>query len=127
MTLKVFENLYAVCRFPIDTAVPSWTESGEFVSVTRTPDEISVVCEQSSVPGVVDAERDWRLLRIEGQIEFSKTGIISTIVQPLATAGISVFTIATFNTDYVLVKEAKLQAAVLVLKSVGFHVISSVA
>ncbi len=121
MKLKVFDSKMAICRLPSDAGVPVWA-TGEFCSITRTPDELSIVCEQERVPQTVEAERDWRMFRVEGKLDFSLTGILASIARPLAEAGVSIFSISTFNTDYIFVKSGDLVKAIAALKSAGFEV-----
>jgi hypothetical protein len=104
LRLSTFPQRLAVCRLPPSTPVPSWVR-GEFTSVTRTPDELSVICDEDAVPGDEQAERGWRMLRVEGPIPFEMTGVAAGLVGPLAQAGISVFLLATYDTDYLLLKE----------------------
>ena len=92
------------------------------MSVTRTAEELSVVCEQAGVPANIQAERDWRALRIKGTLDFSLTGILANIAFPLANAGISIFAVSTFDTDYVLVKAERLGEAVSALTAAGHRV-----
>ena len=101
----------AVCKLDKDAPVPAWASSGTFFSITRTADELSVVCQQSLVPDGVRCERDWRCLLVAGTMEFSMIGVVASLVTPLAEAGISVFVISTFDTDYMLVKEVDLERA----------------
>jgi hypothetical protein len=112
---------FAVCRLDADAPLPSWP-SGTFVSITRTPHELSIVCDESSVPDDVRAERDWRALRVEGPIPFEVTGVAAGICAPLAAAGISVFLVATFVTDYLLVKTEAYGRAVDALRASGIAV-----
>ena len=93
--------------------------SGNFSSITRTSDELSIVCPQSNVPIGIECEKDWRCLKVEGKLEFSQTGILASLATPLANAGISIFAISTFDTDYLLVKEEKLEMTNGVLISAG--------
>ncbi len=87
-----------------------------FFSLTRTGEELSVVCAENLVPVDVQAERGWRALRVAGVIDFSVGGVLATLAVPLAEAGISVFAISTYNTDYLLVKEHDLGRAIEVLR-----------
>lgn len=119
--MTTFDGRFAVCRLDGDAPLPSWP-SGAFVSITRTPDELSIVCEESSVPGDVRAERDWRALRVEGPIPFEVTGVAAGICAPLAAAGISVFLVATFDTDYLLVKAEAYGRAVEALRASGIAI-----
>ena len=116
--MTTLDGTFAVCRLDPSADLPSWPR-GPFVSITRTPDELSIVCDESSVPNDVRAERAWRALRVEGPIPFEVTGVAAAITAPLAAAGISVFLIATFDTDYLLVKGEVFGRAVEVLRASG--------
>ena len=99
----------AVCRFPADAALPAWVFHAEaqFWSLTRTPDELSLVCAEEDLPPSVDSnvERGWRAFALEGPVPFTTSGVISGLTAPLAEAGIGVFVISTYDTDYLLVKD----------------------
>ncbi len=116
--LRLLEQRYAICRLAADADVPRWA-AGEFVSITRTPDELSVVCREADVPNDVTAERGWRCFAVEGPIPFEIPGIAAAIAAPLSGAAISVFLVSTFDTDYLLVKEAVLETATAVLRNAG--------
>jgi hypothetical protein len=90
-----------------------------FLSLTKTEDELSIVCVQSCVPDGVECNRDWRALRVVGKLDFNLTGVLSSLAAPLAEAKISVFAISTFDTDYLLLKEKDFDRAVTVLKRTG--------
>ena len=111
LTLSVLPNSYAVCRLQPGAPVPAWASRGEFWSVVRTKDELSIVCDESSVPVDQSREGGWRLLKLEGPFAFTLTGILASVAQPLAEAGVSIFALSTFDTDYVLVKAAQLETA----------------
>ena len=100
----------AVCRFAPDAPLPAWVlhASAEFWSITRTPHELSVVCSEDDLPPSVDrqVERDWRAFAVVGPLPFGLTGVVSGITTPLAAAGIPVFVISTYDTDYLLVRSA---------------------
>ncbi len=121
-TLLLLKETFAVCRLGRDAPVPPWATTGALSSITRTPDELSVVCAEEAVPEGVKCERGWRCLRVAGTIEFSVIGVLATLAVPLAEAGISVFAVSTFNTDYLLVKERDLPAALDALRRAG-HVV----
>lgn len=109
----------AVCR--LDPAahsggLPPWGRQSRFYSVTRTARELSVVCESRFVPAEVRAEPCWSVLELEGPIPFEQTGVLASILEPLAAAGISVFAISTYDTDYVLVRTERLEEALRVLQ-----------
>jgi uncharacterized protein len=112
--LRVLEGRYAICRLPADAEVPA-----RFFSVTRTADELSVVCAEDAAPAGARCEGGWRVLQVAGPLEFSLTGVLAGIAAPLAEAGVSIFAISTFDTDYVLVKEEKLAQAIDALRRAG--------
>ena len=123
LSLLVLPHNLAVCRLPSDAAVPAWAESGAgFVSVTRTDDELSVTCPQERVPDGVRCERDYRALKVRGPLPMNLVGIFASLAAPLAEAGLSIFPIATYDTDYVLVKAADLARALEVLRRAGHEV-----
>jgi hypothetical protein len=119
-------GMLAVCKLPNDASIPDWAARGAFFSITRTADELSVVCDQDVVPDSVRCERGWRCLRVGGTLEFSLVGVLASLVGPLADALVSVFVLSTFDTDYLLVKEQDLGRAVEVLMRQG-HLISPLA
>ena len=122
-TLDVHAGTFAVCRLDADAAVPGWA-SGTMTSITRTPDELSIVCLQEGVPENTRCEPGWRCLRVVGPLEFSMVGVIAALTGILATANIGVFVVSTFDTDLVLVKQADLEPAIESLRAAG-HVVRS--
>lgn len=122
LELTVDAGRFAVCRLDPGAAVPKWCATAGFTSVTRTADELSIVCEARLVPPDVRAESGWSCLAVTGPLEFSEVGVLASICVPLAQAGISLFAVSTFNTDHVLVREDELGEAIKVLERVGHHV-----
>ncbi len=122
--LRLLPERYAVCRLEPHAQIPLWA-GGALVSVTRTSEELSIVCPEQGVPPSVRSEPGWRCLMIEGPIPFETTGIAAAITSPLAAAEISLFFISTFDTDYVLVKEDQIQRAMDVLRESGCSVLSA--
>jgi uncharacterized protein len=120
--LYVLDELYAVARCDPDGGIPRWATVGSFWSATRSDSELSVVCRQDDVPADVSAERGWCALEVAGPIDFSLTGVVSALVEPLAEAEISIFVLSTFETDYILVREHDLARAVEVLAGAGHEV-----
>jgi hypothetical protein len=116
--LRVLPDHYAICRLAADAPVPS-----SFFSVTRTADELSVVCFDAEAPEGAKTERGWRIFQVIGPLEFSLTGVLAAIAAPLADAGVSIFAISTFDTDYVLVKEENLAKAVEALRAADHRVL----
>jgi hypothetical protein len=122
LELLILDDRLAVCRLDRGDGIPSWATGGGFFSITRTPDELSVVCPESAVPEGVRAETGWRVLRVAGTINLSVVGVLTSLTTPLAEAGIGVFALSTFDTDYLLVKEADLGGAIEALAACG-HVV----
>ena len=110
---------FAVCRLPAMAAVPDWALQGPFFSLTRTLEELSIVCLAAEVPPEVHPETDWTCLKLEGPFPFSETGILTSFVQPLSDRAIPIFAVSTFDTDYVLVKRAWADKAVEALQAAG--------
>jgi hypothetical protein len=123
LDLDLFSASYAVCRLAPGLPVPAWAEKGDLVSVTRTTEELSIVCPQNQVPDGVRCERDFRVLKIRGPLDFSLVGILAGLTGPLAEAGISVFALSTFDTDYILVKRDDLSRAAEILIREGHNVL----
>lgn len=111
-------GLYAVCRLPADAAVPAWA-AGPFVNITLTDDELAIICPAEQVPVGIRAERDWRVLKLVGPFPFTATGVLASLATPLARAGISLLSIATYDTDYFLVKTDGFEDAMSVLTAAG--------
>jgi uncharacterized protein len=120
--LALLPGRYAVCRMHPETAVPAWAEGGAFCSVVRTKEELSVVCEEAAVPEGITANRGWRMLKVQGPIPFEETGVLAAIAAPLGSAGLSTFAISTYDTDYVLVRDEAIEAALLALRGAGHKV-----
>lgn len=121
-SLSLMEGSFAICRLDKNAAVPAWAQTGDFFSVTRTPDELSIVCPQSSVPERTDCETGWRCLKVESPFEFDLTGAISSIAAPLAEADIGLFVVATQDSDYLMVEETDLEQTIRVLSQAGHRV-----
>jgi hypothetical protein len=123
LSLQVLGSELAIVRLSADAGLPWWAVgSEEFLSFTRSVSETSVVCEADRVPEGVRAERGYRALRVEGTLPFEAVGVLASIAVPLAHANTPIFVISTFDTDYVLVREAMLPAAVQALREAGHSV-----
>ena len=120
LTLSLLPHTFAICRLEPEADIPSWAVAGEFFSVTRTEEELSLVCLQEKVPENIRCEKDFRCLKVGGPLDFSLTGILSSLTIPLAQAGISVLALSTFDTDYLLVKAAQVDRAVQKLSQAGY-------
>lgn len=119
---------YAVCLLPPDTPVPTWANRGDFCAITRTEDELSIMCAQESVPADTQANltvaRDWVLLRVEGPFDFDVIGVLAALSTLLANAGVVLLAVATYQTDYLLVKAEQLEIVMAALAE-GGHSIST--
>lgn len=122
MELSFIADSFAVCRLSPGADIPSWAlMDRSFVSITYTADELSIVCPLAYVPAGVPAERHWVALKVEGPVDTEVTGLLASLAAPLAAAGISIFAISTFDTDYLLIKEQHLAHARQVLSAAGHH------
>jgi len=113
------KSLYAIVRLAPDAAVPEWATRGEFTSVSRTPDELSIVCPIENLPADVSSPHRWICLKLEGPFSFSQTGVLLSFIEPLSSTGIPIFAISTFDTDYVLVQEEYAGMAIGALQEAG--------
>ena len=122
MKLAVLPGRFAVARLEPAAPIPAWATQGALWSVTRTAEELSVVCAAADVPDGVTAERGWRALRVVGRLDFALTGVLASLAVPLAAAGVSIFAVSTYDTDYLLVPESRLTEAVSSLCAAGHEV-----
>ena len=122
LTLVLLPGTFAVCRLGPQEPIPSVLSSCAFWSLTRTPDELSVVAPEGAVPATWQAEKGWRCLKVQGPLDFGLTGILSSLSAPLASAEISIFALSTYDTDYLLVRALDLDQAKSVLAAAG-HVL----
>ena len=122
LALSVLAQPHAIVRVDPGAAVPDWAWSGEICSVTRTADELSIVCGEAAVPPGTQADRGWRALKVHGPLDFSLTGVLAALSAPLANARISIFALSTYDTDYVLVKGEDLDRACDALEQAGHTV-----
>ncbi|MBW1730901.1 MAG: ACT domain-containing protein [Deltaproteobacteria bacterium] len=121
-TLTALRGEFGICRHGSSAEIPAWAKESGFFSITRTPEELSVVCSAACIPRKVRAERGWRCLKVEGPLDFGETGVVLSLAEPLARAGVSIFVVSTYETDYLLVRGRDLKAAVKVLRLAGHKV-----
>ncbi len=114
---------YAIVRLASDDAIPDWATTGEFTSITRTADELSIVCPADNLPLDVHSSHHWMCLKLEGPFPFSQTGVLLSFIQPLSNNGIPIFAISTYDTDYVLVQEEFAGAAQQALAAAGHELV----
>lgn len=122
LQLELLAERFAVLQLAPDSAQPEWFKGVTFYSLTRTPDELSIVLPENTLPEGMKAERGWRCLVVKGHLDFATVGVLASVSGPLAAAGIPLLVVSTYNTDYVLVKAACLESSIQVLRSAGHHV-----
>jgi len=110
---------YAIMRFSPDAPVPEWAAKGEFTSITRTAEELSIVCPAANLPREVSSQHRWICLKLQGPFPFSMTGVLLSFIEPLSSRGIPIFAISTFDTDYVLIQEEFMGVTLSILDEAG--------
>lgn len=123
-TLRQLPGHFAILRFAPETPIPAWALSGDFFSITRTDDELSIVCRQPLAPAHTTCSPDWACLKLIGPFAFDDTGIVAAITRVIAEAGAGVFVISTFDGDHLLVKHTDLARTAAALRNAG-HVLHS--
>ena len=121
--LELAPGEYAVSRLPADTTIPSWADGTGFVTISRSAYELSIVCLADRVPHGTTSEAGWSCLRFVGPFEFGVTGIVLSVVRPLAEGGLGIFVVSTFDGDHVLVKRAALHQALPLLEKAGHSLV----
>jgi uncharacterized protein len=121
---SVLPGRYTICRLDNQAPLPDWAMKAAFCSVTRTTEELSIVCGESDAPAGILCEPGWRILKLEGPFEFSLVGILLAVLRPLAEHGVGIFALSTYDTDYVLVKEPQLDQALSALAAAGHQATS---
>jgi hypothetical protein len=117
--LRQLAGRYAVAKLDVKAAIPGWADGEGFVSISRTPFELSIVCLAERVPGAITASREWACFEFVGPFAFDEAGIAVAVLKPLSEAGIGVFLVATFDTDYLLVQEKDAAVARKALTAAG--------
>jgi len=120
--LNILPTQFTVARLEAGAPIPPWALAGGFCSVTRTANELSIVCESGRVPDGVLSETGWRVLEVQGPLAFDQVGIMYTLTEILAGRGISIFAVSTYDTDYILLKQEMLRAAREALELAGHSV-----
>jgi hypothetical protein len=120
LELRTLDETFALARLPADAPVPEWVGGNDLLAVVRTRNELSIVCRDETVPQkVTEVERGFRCLAVVGTLDFALTGVIASLAQPLADAGISIFGISTYDTDHILVRADRLEEAKAALRAAG--------
>lgn len=117
--LTLFSGRYAICRLAPDESVPAWALQDSFYTITRTPAELSILCVEQSVPPGVHCQPGWRAFQVQGPLDFGQVGVLSCLADCLAASGIPILAISSFDTDYLLVPEIRLNQAIVALQSAG--------
>lgn len=107
--LSILPGQYGICHFAKNDLIPNWVEDVSFASITRTPDELSILCPQEKIPGGILVEENWRIFKVKGPLGFILTGVVASLTKPLADAEISIFYVSTYETDYLMVEEKNLK------------------
>ena len=123
LTLTILAETFAISKLDKGAPIPNWVSSGGWWSVTRTDDELSVVCPEPQVPRDAISNRGWKCLKVTGPLDFTLTGILASLLKPLAEARISVFSVSTFDTDYLFVKTESLAVTARLLSLTGHQVL----
>lgn len=122
LTFILIDGIFSLCRLAPEDSIPSWTLSSDFYTISKTSDELSVVCESQYIPAGIKQDGNWKLLKIASVLDLSLTSITAKFSTALANAGVNLCVIATYETDYILVKQEKLQPAISALQNTGFIV-----
>jgi hypothetical protein len=120
--LSLLAETFTICHLAPDAAMPVWATQGQFFSITRTSEELSVIVETSLVPAGLRTKITWRAMKVHGPFDLSAVGVLASLVAPLADAGVSVFAVSTFDTDYLLVQCSQLREAITRLRNAAHTV-----
>jgi len=120
--LTLLPQPIAIFQLKPSELIPDWVWKSNFLTITRTPDELSILCDAGLVPPEIGSEGGWRGLKLEGTFEFTQIGVLAAVANPLADAGVSILSIATYETDYIFVAEPDLPAALAALAAAGHQV-----
>jgi hypothetical protein len=123
LTLQVLDGKFTIHRFDPESEIPAQVLGSDFYSLSRTPDELSIVCRSAIEIGSEKSSSGWACLKVLGPLDFSLTGVLAGIAEVLAKADVSIFAISTYDTDYILVNAGKLEIAVQSLVAAGYNVV----
>jgi hypothetical protein len=124
LKFRLLPGTYAIVRLAPDAPVPAWATEGDFTSITHTADELSIVCPTVNVPPDVHSPHRWICLKLEGPFPFTLTGVLLSFIEPLSNNLIPIFAISTYDTDYVLIPEDFVGAALGLLQQAGHELVS---
>jgi hypothetical protein len=124
LRFRQLADTFAIARLAPDAAIPPWATTGVFTAITRTADELSIVCPTKNLPPDIHSSHRWICLKLEGPFQFSQTGVLLSFIQPLSENGIPIFAISTYDTDYVLIQEEFAGATLNLMRTAGHELIS---
>lgn len=124
LSFRQLADTFAIIRLAPDAAIPLWATSDDFTSITRTADELSIVCPTKNLPPDIHSSHRWICLKLEGPFPFSQTGVLLSFIRPLSENGIPIFAISTYDTDYVLIQEEFTAAALNLMGTARHELIS---
>jgi uncharacterized protein len=125
LRFSLIPESFAICRLNPRSAIPEWAlRPATFTSITRTSDELSIVCPENHIPPDLKSDVGWLCLKLEGPFPFSMTGVLTSFINPLSSNQVPIFAVATFDTDYVLIKQEFWEAASAALESAGHKITS---
>jgi len=123
LQLSLLDEVYGICIFPNNAPVPEWAVTASLYSITRTKKELTIVCPQSVIPSDCEYDSNWRCFRIDGSFDLNQVGVISSLAAPLAQAGVSIFVVSSYDTDYFLVTGEKVEKAIAALSDNGHLIV----
>ena len=122
LQLSLLKDKYGICTLPNTAPIPDWALTQSLASITRTEKELTIVCRLEILPSQYQSDLNWRCFKIDGSFDLNQIGVISSISSPLADAGISIYVISTYDTDYFLIQEQNLEKTISVLSSSGHYI-----
>ncbi len=123
LKLIILAQRLAVCRLEVSAPIPEWAGGESFLSISRTRDELSVICEEHLVPAGFQASRGWRGFKIVGPLDLDLVGILVSVAVPLAQSNVGILPVGTYETDYILVRDRHLNDAIKALRFAGFDLV----
>jgi hypothetical protein len=122
LQLSLLKDKYGICTLPNTAPIPGWAAAQSLASITRTEKELTIVCRREIIPSQYQSDLNWRCFKIDGSFDLNQVGVISSISSPLAEAGISIYVISTYDTDYFFIQEHNLEQTISVLSGSGHSI-----
>ena len=122
LQLSLLKDKYGICTLPNTAPIPDWALTQSLASITRTEKELTIVCRREILPSQYQSDLNWRCFKIDGSFDLNQIGVIASISSPLADAGISIYVISTYDTDYFLIQEQNLEQTISVLSDIGHNI-----